>query len=92
VLPEAGEQLIGKFLDRSKLVAPQVRATEHAQSWEVLHSPSNVGTQRPMTQLGHKYTCHWTMPGIYLILAKRPRRKAKDHLEIFIEYWAAVIH
>jgi hypothetical protein len=34
VLPEAGEELIGQFHDRAKLVAPQVRAIGPAQTWE----------------------------------------------------------
>jgi hypothetical protein len=56
VLPELGEGLIGQFLDRAKLVAPQDRAIGPTKTWEVLHSPSEAGTHRPITQLGHKYT------------------------------------
>jgi hypothetical protein len=34
VLPEAGEELIGQFLDRAKLVASEARAIGHEQTWE----------------------------------------------------------
>jgi hypothetical protein len=83
VIPELGEELVGQFLDRAKLVAPQVRAIVSAQTWKVSSSPSKAGTQRPMTQLHHKYTCHWTMPGTLLDLSQKAKKKDRRSFRKF---------